>query len=222
MRRKDNHKGSIFLQTEETIVRKRQILLKVEASYVQLYKNIRNYTLLMDPGSPIDLMLWMITKMNENNGISMNQTMIEEYNSTLLKPLARKTFFRKLEILIRHNVIIRLGRGEYKMNPAIVWQSDMGTRMEHIKLMEEGGIKLKPSEILIADNKQDAAQLPEGTKIEPGFEEQVFDFGEPMSQEEAEELLDQHNNEESTGEEPAANTGGEFNSGWNNTEVKYE
>lgn len=144
-------KTTIFVQQEETFVRRRQTVIKVEASYVQLYKNIRNYTLALSPGSPIDMMLFFITKMSDNNGVQVNKQVIAEYIASLPKPITERTFFRTVKTLINHNVLLPLSRGEYKMNPAIVWQGDIGTRLEHIKFLEEGGMNIKPNEELLLD-----------------------------------------------------------------------
>lgn len=163
-------KTTIFVQQEETFVRRRQTVIKVEASYVQLYKNIRNYTLSLSPGSPIDMMLFFITKMNDNNGVQVNKTVIEEYIKSLPKPITERTFFRTVKTLINHKVLIPLSRGEYKMNPAIVWQGDIGTRMDHIKFLEQGGINLKPNEELILDKVEDK----DGKTTVRGDENAVF------------------------------------------------
>lgn len=136
-------------------MRRRQTVIKVEASYVQLYKNIRNYTLALSPGSSIDMMLFFITKMNDNNGVQVNKAIIQEYIASLPKPITERTFFRTVKTLIKNNVLLPLSRGEYKMNPAIVWQGDMGTRLDHIKFLEQGGLNLKPNEELLLDKVRD-------------------------------------------------------------------
>lgn len=169
-------KATIYVQQEETFVRRRQTVIKVEASYVQLYKNIRAYTLALAPGSPIDMMLFFITRMSDNNGVQINKTVVEEYSKSLPKPITERTFYRTVKILIKNNVLVPLSRGEYKMNPAIVWQGDIGTRMEHIKFLEEGGVNLKPNEKLLLDRKVDS----DGKETVLGSGEVVVvDFGEP-------------------------------------------
>lgn len=148
-------KTTLYVSTEETIVRRRQVVVQVEQSYVQLYKNIRAYTLAMAPGSPVDLMLFLITKMNENNGMHINREVKTEFIKSLPKPITERSFYRLVKLLIKSNVLIPVTRGEYKMNPAIVWQGDVGTRMEHIRFLEQGGVKLKPNEKLILDKKEE-------------------------------------------------------------------
>lgn len=148
-------KTTMYVSTEETIIRRRKTVVKVEQTYVQLYKNVRAYTLMMAPGSPVDLMLFLITKMNDNNGVQVNQTLIKEYIGTLPKLITERTFFRLLKTLQRNNVLFVVARGEYKLNPAFVWQGDIGTRLEHIRFMEEGGIKLKANETLLLDRRQE-------------------------------------------------------------------
>lgn len=164
-------KTTIFVQQEETFVRRRQTVIKVEASYVQLYKNIRNYTLALSPGSPIDMMLFFITKMSDNNGVQVNKQVIQEYIASLPKPITERTFFRTVKILINNNVLLPLSRGEYKMNPAIVWQGDIGTRLEHIKFLEEGGMNVKPNETLLLDKVKEH----DGKETVRGDENVVFE-----------------------------------------------
>jgi hypothetical protein len=184
-------KTTLYVTSEETIVRKRQTIIKVEASYVQLYKNIRAYTLIMAPGSPTDLMLFLITRMNDNNGVHMNQMIIKEFISSLPKPITERQFYRVLKVLIKNNVVIPIARGEYKLNPAIVWQGDIGTRMEHIKFLEEGGVSLKPNESLLLDKKEDSngitvigdeSSIPHNTEEESKIIEQAVKVLEDDSQ----------------------------------------
>lgn len=171
-------KTTIYVQQEETFVRRRQTVIKVEASYVQLYKNIRAYTLALSPGSPIDMMLFFITKMNDNNGIQLNKTLIDEYIKSLPTPITERTFYRTVKILTKNNVLLPISRGEYKMNPAIVWQGDVGTRMEHIKFLEEGGVSLKPNEKLLFDKREDSqGNVTVLGNEESAKEEMVIDFG---------------------------------------------
>lgn len=95
--------------------------VSVELSHISLFKSLREYTRLASPGSPVDLMLWLLSRVDTSNEVSVTDTLVAEYSASLGDDAfaTKRTFDRRVDVLLRIGFLIRQGQAIYLINPDI-------------------------------------------------------------------------------------------------------
>lgn len=149
-------KTVILVKGDEVIARRRQTVLRVEFEHLEPYRNIRKYTRILSPGSVVDIMMFLIARMDADNTISSGKNLYTEYVRGLKEAITEKTFSRAIRKLTDNGILLPTSRGEYTINPDVLWSGEIGTRVSAIRFNEQP-VKRKDNEELVMDRKETAA-----------------------------------------------------------------
>lgn len=155
-------KNKIYLLDEEKTIRRRRVAMQIDADFVQMYEGIAKYSAKLTSPWSFKYMFWLVTHMGKENTVDCSAKTMREFIEAMREaggevPVLR-TIRRSLDELVQENVVIRLNRGSYKINPVIFWSNEIGLRLEHTSRLLEGGHNLKPDEnvkVLNETNEQD-------------------------------------------------------------------
>jgi len=83
----------------------------------QVYKDLHKYISLVSPGTPAELLVWLLTFTECN--LTINGELVARFNEEH-DPQSERNFFRKVKVLVNKKALIRVSKGEYRINPAII------------------------------------------------------------------------------------------------------
>lgn len=92
---------------------------------------------------------WLVTQMDEQNEIYVGVRSERQFNSTLsnmgIAPPSSRTMKDVMKELVAERLLIRIGWGQYRVNPVIAWNGKVAKRNEVIKDLWAKGINLHPN-----------------------------------------------------------------------------
>lgn len=134
-------KKRIFFETEEVVKKTRRGYIDLEMDYFQFYNIAFHHLASLSNNCAKDFVLWIMSRVDDNNEFSYNKEMYNDFISSLGKILKPKTYSENtlhvsMKELVDNEVLIRQGRGRYRVNPKLFWTDDTSKRVTAIKYME--------------------------------------------------------------------------------------
>lgn len=133
-----------YFETEETKVTKKKGYIEIEENYTQVYDNLLKLTFNMKSITEIQLLFYLCTHSNDQGIFNNNQLLLENFNKESPSTISRPTFYTALQNLCNNKIIIKLTKGQYQLNPLVIWRDSLSNREEHIiEILESDSIKPK-------------------------------------------------------------------------------
>jgi len=134
-------KKRIFFETEEIIHKTKRGYIDLDTDYFQFYSIAFHYLASLSNNCAKDFILWVMSRVDDNNEFSYNHEMFADFTADLQKIFRPKTYSENtlhvsLRELVDNKVLSRIGRGRYKVNPRLFWSDDTSKRIDAIKYLE--------------------------------------------------------------------------------------
>lgn len=125
-------------QTEETVTTVRKGWIEIEEDFVQVYNSILTVSPFLHLGVSYQLLYWLGVSMNETNTIHIGEKTLEDFNKHLNSinngyTISRTTFFRAVDELKKNNVLTKISRAFYYLNPHFFWKGTKNARIDFLK-----------------------------------------------------------------------------------------
>ena len=119
----------IYVSQEERTIKRRVIAMEVDNDFVQVYKNLLDYMVTMKSPWSFKYTIYLISRMNGDNQVDVGVKSMRDFCSILQErgvdiPTER-TMKSTVQELVNLKLLIRLNKGQYKINPALFWQAGM-------------------------------------------------------------------------------------------------
>ena len=153
-----SNKKRIFYETEETVTRTKRGYIDMDVDYFQFYSTAFSYVASLSSICSKDFILWIIGRVDEKNEFKYNRNLFALFTkdlSELVKPkkYSESTMYIALMELVEHEILFRIEKGHYKVNPKLFWSVDLNKRIKAVKQLEEAKA--------IAESKTIGYPLPE-------------------------------------------------------------
>lgn len=128
---------------EERIIRTKRIYMEIEGDFLQMYKNLDDYTGMLKSPWSMKFLIWLVTQISNDNKVNIDSELKKEYIDSRQKKGVEPPSLRTIDYVVRelkeNNILLHVGRGVYKINPVLFWQSTREARRKHIEFLREGG-----------------------------------------------------------------------------------
>lgn len=136
----------IYFNKEETKVTKIKGYVEIDDEYIQIYKSMFSLTGKLKSITDFQLLLFLAQQSNESNLFYSNDWLYNQFNKVIEKDfnttITKMTFQRCLLNLVNAKIVIKLSRGQYQLNPFVIWKNTLAEREEHLtEIMESDSIK---------------------------------------------------------------------------------
>lgn len=159
----------LYVKTEEEVIRRKTTSITVEMDFVQMYSTLLDYLVGIKSVWSVKYLLWIISSMNDSN--DTKTTSIADFIAYIktkgIVPPAERTMKDVIKELLDNKLIIRLGRGFYKINPMLFWKDNSGARLENIEHLTSAGVSLskpEPKPALVESTNKQEEELNDLTK----------------------------------------------------------
>jgi hypothetical protein len=165
-------KKRIFYETEEVVTKVKKGYIDLNMDYFQFYSNAFHHLASVSSVCGKDFILWVMGKVNDENEFAYSRAMFEQFNDDLSKIKTPKSYQQNtldigIKELVDNGILIRLGRGKYKVNPLLFWSDDINKRVQAVKVLHTNEIA--------APKKVTGTKLPEEQKQKPNDSNQLID-----------------------------------------------
>ena len=118
----------------ETISKKGYV--EVDDSYTQMYDNMARLTYNMKSLVEVQLMFFFCVESNSSGVFSTDDRMFEKFikhsEKNGGKAITKMTFFTAIKNLTNNKIFIKLNRGQYQLNPFLIWRDSLTERTDTI------------------------------------------------------------------------------------------
>jgi len=134
----------LYTETEEIKITRKKSYIDVDDSYTQMYDSLADIIITCKSTHEINLMFY--AAINSHNGCFVsNEDFFTKFNTRLINKsgvgITRKTFTTALLNLVSNKILVKgESRGQYYLNPLLIWRDDLAKRTEQITEI----IKLPP------------------------------------------------------------------------------
>lgn len=123
-------KKRIFYETEEVSTKTRRGHVELDNDYFRFYGNAFHYLASISSNCAKDFILWVMVRLDDNNEFTYSKDLFEQFSKDLTqihvpKKYQQNTLDIGIKELIKNDIIIRLERGKYKVNPKLFWSDDI-------------------------------------------------------------------------------------------------
>ena len=134
-------KRRIFFETEEVVQKTKRGYVDLDMDYFQFYSAAFSQVASLSSSCSKDFILWVMSRVDDDNKFIYSQQMFRDFNQDLAniskpKQYVESTMKMALRELSDAGVIIRINRGEYRVNPRMFWTSETSERIKSIKAIE--------------------------------------------------------------------------------------
>lgn len=130
-------KKAIYFKGEELIQRATSQKVLVEVDFVQCYLNRYEYTCRLKSVWSSKYFDWLLCQINDLNEITIGFYLHRKFYESIQKigmtPPSDRTMKDVMKELVAERLLLRVGRGRYKLNPMIIWKDLAKTRIENIQ-----------------------------------------------------------------------------------------
>lgn len=132
----------IFYETEEIVKRTKRGYIDMDVDYFQFYSAAFAYIASLSSTCAKDFILWVMARVDENNEFKYNKNLFSKFTQDLQnlskpKEYAESTMYIALMELVENDILIRIEKGHYKVNPHLFWSVDISKRVKAVKQIEE-------------------------------------------------------------------------------------
>lgn len=129
---------------KETTTIVREAIVTIDTDFYQVYKSFFNLLARMNTAPEMTMLLHFIELGNKTNVVSVSRNVYEEYRALIIKeggtPVSHPQYKNLLSKLVSNSLMIRTDRGQYHINPLVVWKGNKDERIEHIREIFECGL----------------------------------------------------------------------------------
>ena len=138
-------KKRVFFETEEIIHKTKRGYIDLDTDYFQFYNIAFHYLASLSNNCAKDFILWVMSRVDDNNEFTFGKSMYVSFSLDLTKIMKPKTYTENtlhvsLRELVDNDILVRMGRGKYKVNPRLFWSDDTSKRITEIKYLESNNI----------------------------------------------------------------------------------
>jgi hypothetical protein len=147
-----NRKRRVFYETEEVVTRTKKGYIDLETDYFQFYSNAFRHLASVSSMCGKDFILWVMGRVDDENQFDYSRAMFEEFNDDLSKIKTPKEYKQNtldvaIKELVENEILMRIGRGKYRVNPRLFWSDDLNKRIQAVKVLEANKEILKSNEL---------------------------------------------------------------------------
>lgn len=128
--------------TTTTVVR--EAIVSVDTDFYQVYKSFFNLLARMNTAPEMTMLLHFIELGNKTNVVTISKNVYEEYKSLIIReggnPISYPQYYNLLSKLVSNQLLVKLNRGQYHINPLVVWKGNKEERIDHIREIFECGL----------------------------------------------------------------------------------
>ena len=132
-------KVRFYFETTEvtTTTQNRKGSILIDNDFTQVYDCFSVISCKLRSIVSIKLLFWMLAEeANKSNGISSSKFVFDKFNVHLEKngsdKIAKRTFQSALDELISAEILSKVGRGHYYINPHVFWRDEVKKRTEFL------------------------------------------------------------------------------------------
>jgi len=140
----------IYYQSERTVKTKIKGYVEMEIDFTQIYHTIFKHIRNVNDKWALKYIFWILDKANSDNmiphGDKTMQDFIDEF--PIDKQPSVKTIRDAITELVRNEIFIKYGYGQYQLNPVIIWGKKSTLRQEHIIKLKQCGFEESDFDLL--------------------------------------------------------------------------
>lgn len=134
-------KRRIFFETEEVVQKTKRGYVDLDMDYFQFYSAAFSQVASLSSSCSKDFILWIMGRVDEDNRFIYSQQLFREFNQDLAnipkpKQYVESTMKMAMRELSDAGIIVRMNRGEYRVNPRMFWTSETTERIKSVKAIE--------------------------------------------------------------------------------------
>lgn len=138
----------LYYETEtETRTVKKKGYIEVDDQYTQIYDSLSRLTFKMKSLTEVQLMFFFCINSNDHGIFSSNERSYLDFirytKANQGAEISKVTFFNSIKNLADNKIFIKLNRGQYQLNPFLIWRDSLNERTDAITLICESEDKIK-------------------------------------------------------------------------------
>ncbi len=138
----------LYYETEtETRTVKKKGYIEVDDKYTQIYDSLSKLTFKMKSLTEVQLMFFFCINSNDQGIFSSNDRsyldFIKYTKENQGTEISKVTFFNSIKNLANNKIFIKVNRGQYHINPFLIWRDSINERTDAITLICESDYKSK-------------------------------------------------------------------------------
>ena len=122
----------IYFQTEETVLTKKKGYIEVDDSYTQIYDNLSKLVFQMKSLVEVQLMFYLCTKATNEGYFYSNKLLFDNFRKFSTshngKEVTDMTLATAIKNLSDNKIIIKHAKGQYQLNPFLIWKDSISER----------------------------------------------------------------------------------------------
>lgn len=127
----------IYFQTEEIKTVKKKGYVEVDDSYTQVYDCLFKLAFKMKSIVETQLLFYFCSKATEQGVFNTDDKSYKEFVKHAEinggTSISKVTYFSAIKNLSENKIIVKLTKGQYQLNPMLLWKSTSSERIEHIE-----------------------------------------------------------------------------------------
>jgi hypothetical protein len=139
---------ALYVEGEDYVQKPKTQKILVEVDFALVFSSRYKYTVRLKSVWSSKYFDWLVTQCNDTNeiyiGVRSQEKFFADIQRSGMRPPADRTMKDVMKELVEEHLIIRIGRGLYKINPIIIWKGHSRARIDTIKTMVGAGINLDP------------------------------------------------------------------------------
>ncbi len=127
----------IYFQTEEIKTVKKKGYVEIDDSYTQVYDCLFKIAFKMKSIVETQLLFYFCSKATEQGVFYTDDKSYKEFvkHAELNggASISKVTYFSAIKNLLDNKVIVKIAKGQYQLNPFLLWKASSSERLEHIE-----------------------------------------------------------------------------------------
>jgi len=127
----------VAVKTEESLIKRTVQTVEIDFDFTQVYDCMYSLSFRLRSASSFQLLFYFLKHMSADNMIGITSEIYNNFASEMKqhsgKTISRQQFYNCLSDLTNAKIITKITRGQYFLNPHVLWRDDKLKRIEFIK-----------------------------------------------------------------------------------------
>jgi len=172
-------KLSDFTRTAKLTTKKERIVteretesIEVDVDFTQVYHCFSLLSFRITSATSFQLLFFLLQNTGRDNIVIINKNLMERFFSLYIlvsgkAPVSKQSFYNSINDLLRAEVLKKLAKGSYFLNPYTVWKGDKDKRCAYLKEDSGKGQTFAFNPIQLLEAPEPDRIIQEHTTIEP-------------------------------------------------------
>ena len=125
-----------YFEKEETVTKRVKGYVEIEDSYTQIYDNLSKVLPKLTSIVDVQFLFYACTISGTKGSFISDERLHNNFNEHLRtnggEHISRYTLTKTIQHLLNNQIVVKLSKGSYQLNPLLIWRDKISERVETI------------------------------------------------------------------------------------------